>query len=206
MRPAKLLSLVASVVVALLCVTPARADAQVSIGIGGQLLSLGGDDFQGTDAGFGGEANVMFRVGNALKLGGGAQYSSHNDDAFDNSLKILGLFAEGRYMLATASGKATPYVAGRGGWVQASVSDVDVDGDGTPDFKKVKTSGFAFGGGGGVMITLSPTVALDLGAIFHSVSVGDVDADGTTIPNTDASGTGLQIRVGVSFRVGGAAR
>ncbi len=206
MRPARLLSLVTSVVVALLCVTPARADGQVSIGVGGQLLSLGGNDFETTDAGFGGEANVMFAAGKAVKLGGGFQYSSHNDDGFDNSVKILGLFAEGRYMFATATGKATPYLAGRGGWVQGSVSDVDIDGDGTPDIEKVKASGFAFGAGGGVLISLSPSTSFDVGAVFHSVSLGDADADGTTIPNSDVSGTGIQFRVGVSFKVGGAAR
>ncbi|MGH7568612.1 MAG: outer membrane beta-barrel protein [Gemmatimonadales bacterium] len=206
MRSAKLLSLVVSVVVALLCFTPARAGAQVSIGVGGQFLSLSGDDFEGTDAGFGGEAKVMFSAGKVVKLGGGVQYSSHNQDNLAASVKILGLIAEGRYMFATASGKATPYVAGRGGWVQGRVSDPDFDGDGTPDANKLTSSGFAFGAGGGVLVSLSSSTSLDLGAVFHSVSLGDIDADGTTIPNSDSNGTVFQFRVGVSFMVGGAAR
>ncbi len=201
MRPAERI-LARSVVVAVFCVAPACAAAQVSIGIGGQLLSLGGEDFTSADAGFGGEANIMFPIGKSVKLGGGVQYSSHDDAFLPNNIAVLGVLAEGRYMFR-ASGNATPYVAGRGGWVRAS-SRVDVDFDGTDD--DVSQTGFAFGAGGGVMITLSPAVAVDIGAVFHAVSFGDGQADGTTVPNTDASGTGLQIRAGVSFKLGGASR
>lgn len=190
--------------VGLLSAVPALANAQVSIGVGGHSLSFGGDDFQGTDAGFGAEARVMFPVGTSVSLGGGLQYSAHNSDFFDNSIKVLGILAEGRYMFRTPSGKTTPYVAGRGGWAQGSTNDVDIDGDGIPDINKVKQSGIVFGAGGGVLVTMSPTVALDLGLVFHSVSFGDADADGTTLTNSDVSGTGLQIRAGVSFKLGGA--
>ena len=193
-------SLLAVVVLGMLAVVPAYA--QVSIGVGGQFLSFGGSDFEGTDAGFGAEARLMFPVGKSVSLGGGLQYSSHNDDFFDNSMKVLGILAEGRYMFHTTSGKATPYLAGRGGWTKASTSDVDVDGDGIVDINDLKWSGFVFGAGGGVLISMSPTASLDLGLVLHSLSLGDADADGTTITNTDVSGTALQIRAGVSFRLG----
>lgn len=195
-------TLLAVVVLGLLSVVP--ANAQFSLGVGGQYLSFGGTDFEGTKAGFGGEARVMFPVGTSFSLGGGVQYSSHNDDFFENSMKVLGILAEGRYMYRTASGKATPYLAGRGGWTQASTSDVDVDGDGIVDINSLKWSGFAIGAGGGVLISMSSTAALDLGLVMHSISFGDADADGTTITDTKVSGTGLQLRAGVSFKLGAA--
>lgn len=199
MRPAERI-LARSVAVAVLALAPAGAAAQVSIGVGAQLLSLGGDDFRSADAGFGGEAGVLFPVGKSLQMGGSVQYSSHDDAFLDNNIAVLGLFYAGRFVFRQARGNVTPYIVGRGGWVRAS-SKVDVDFDGTDD--DVSQTGFGFGGGGGVMITLSPTVALDLGAVFHAVSLGDGKADGTTVPNTDANGTALQIRAGVSVKLGG---
>ena len=193
-------SLLAVVVLGMLLVVPAYA--QVSIGIGGQYLGLGGNDFEGTDGGLGAEARIMFPVGKSVSLGGGLQYSAHNSDFFDNSIKILGILAEGRYMFQTASGKATPYLAGRGGWAKASTSDVDIDGDGIVDINDLSQSGMVFGAGGGVLVSMSPTASLDLGLVFHTVSFGDADADGTTITNSDVSGTGIQLRVGVSFKLG----
>jgi hypothetical protein len=192
-----------SVAGAVLALAPAGAAAQVSIGIGAQLLCLGGNDFRSADAGFGGEASVLFPVGKSFKMGAAVQYSSHDDAFLDNNIAVLGLFYAGRFVFRQAKGGVTPYIVGRGGWVRAS-SKVDVDFDGTDD--DVSQTGFAFGGGGGVMIPLSPSVEIDLGAAFHAVSLGDGKADGTTVPNTDASGTALQIRAGVSFKIGGASR
>lgn len=192
---------VAFLVTAALALVPPHVGAQVSIGVGGQLLSLGGSDFDGTDTGFGGEGNVLFSVGRSVKLGAGLQYSSHNEAGFDSNTGVLGVLGEARYMFSTSSTKVTPYIAGRGGWARASIS-VDIDGDGTDE--TVSASGFAGGGGAGVMITLSPMVGLDLGAVFHAVSLGDAEVDGTTVPNTDSNGSALQVRAGVSFKLGGA--
>ena len=181
-----------AVVCALFFVVVSTSAAQVSIGVSGQYLSLGGDDFSGTDAGPGIEGNVMFPVAPSIKVGASAQWSSH--DVSGESLKILGIFGEGRYLF-TMTGKSTPYIAARGGWTQASA---DVTGLGS-----LKQSGFAFGGGVGVMIAMTPSVAIDLNGMFHSVSLGDIKADGTTVDGTSASGTALQIRAGVNFKLGG---
>lgn len=174
--------------------------AQVWIGAAGDYVSFGGDDFSGTEAGYGGEVNVLFPIG-SLKLGAGAQYTTHGAEGLDGSGGVLGVLAEGRYMFTLPAGKVTPYIGARGGWVRTSSSDFDVDLDGTAD--DVSSSGFAFGGGGGIMISLSPGLALDIGAIFHSVSLGDAEVNGTTVPQSDLSGTALQIRGGISFRLGG---
>lgn len=181
-----------AVLFALALVGVSVSAAQVSIGASGQYLSLGGSDFEGTDAGFGAEGNVLFSVAPAIKLGASAQWSTH--DVGGDKANILGIFGEGRYMFSMA-GKATPYIGARGGWTQASG---DVTGVGN-----VKASGFAFGGGVGVMIALSPGLSLDLNGMFHSVSLGDAKLDGTPQPGTEQSGTALQIRAGVNFKVGG---
>jgi len=58
-------------------------------------------------------------------------------------------------------------------------------------------------GGGGLMFALSPSLALDLNAMFHTVSFGNAKVDGTEIPDSKASGTALQIRAGINFKLGG---
>jgi opacity protein-like surface antigen len=173
---------------------PTMASAQVTVGVGGQLLSLGGDDFQGIGSGFGGEARVLFPVGTSVLLGAGVQYSSHTIEGIDPNMSVLGLIAEGRYQFKMATGKATPYVGGRGGYVRASISEGG---------SSASQNGFAFGALAGVAIAMAPTTSLDLGLAFHAVKMGDAKIDGETEPDTDSSGTGFQFRAGVSFKLGG---
>jgi opacity protein-like surface antigen len=181
-----------AVLFALALIGASVSAAQIGIGLSGQYLSLGGDDFSGTDAGFGVEGNVLFPVGQSIKLGASGQWSTH--DAGGDNVSLIGALAEGRYMFGGGA-KMTPYIGARGGWTQASS---DVTGLGS-----VKASGFAFGGGVGVMIAMSPTLAIDLNGMFHTVSLGDASLDGTTQPGTESSGTALQIRAGINFTLGG---
>jgi len=185
-------SLLAVLAVALCSTVP--ASAQTSLGLGVQLLDLGGSDFDGISAGIGVEGRVMFPVGASALLGAGAQYSSHGIDGIDPNFNVLGLIAEGRYLFKRAGGKVTPYVGGRGGYVHGSASQGG---------NSVTASGYAIGATGGVQIQTSPTMSFDLGLAFHSVKLGDAKANGTTQPGTKSSGTGLQIRAGVSFKLGG---
>lgn len=182
-----------AVLFALALVGATAGVAQVGIGVSGQYLSLSGDDFSGTDAGFGVEGNVLFPVGPSLRVGPSAQWSTHQVSGFTDNGTIFGLLGEARYMLGGA-GKATPYIAARAGWAQASISE-----SGTT----AKQSGVAFGGGVGVMIAMSPGLGIDLNGVFHSVSLGDLSVDGTSIADTNVSGTALQIRAGINFKLGG---
>ena len=192
-----------AVLFALALIGASVSAAQIGIGVSGQYLSLGGDDFSGTDAGFGAEANVMFSLGSSIKLGPSVQWSSHNEAAFDKSISLLGFFGEGRYMLGMGSAKAQPYLGARVGYVTASVNGVDLSGVGGPASADLSSNGMAFGGGVGVMISMSPSLALDLNGMFHSVSQGDIDVNGTTQSGTSVSGTALQIRAGINFKRGG---
>ena len=182
-----------AVLFALALIGASVSAAQVSIGVGGQYLSLGGDDFTDIDAGFGVEGNVMFPVGQSIKLGASAQWSTHGITGASEKFKVLGVLAEGRYLF-TMAGKATPYVGARAGWAQYSVSS----GGST-----AKATAIPFGGGVGVMIAMTPTLGIDLNAMYHTVSFGNAKVDGTEISGTEAKGTGLQIRAGVNFKLGG---
>lgn len=178
---------------ALALVGASASVAQVSIGVSGAYSNLGGSDFDGVDAGYGVEGNVMFPVAQSIKLGVSGQWATHGIAGASENLKVLGILAEGRYLF-TMAGKATPYVGVRGGWGQYSVSQ----GGST-----AKATGFPVGGGVGVMIGLSPTLALDLNGMLHTVSFGNVKVDGTEVPDSKASGTVLLVRAGINFKLGG---
>jgi hypothetical protein len=171
----------------------ASAAAQASLGVAGLMASLGGDDFEGVDNGFGGEASVWFPAGTSFTIGGGAHYTSHGIEGIDENLSVLGIFAEPRYRFQ-AGGKVKPYVAGRVGWVRESISSGGVD---------ANASGFYFGGGGGLMVPVGAKLDLDFEVLFNSVSFGDIEVDGTSQPDTDSSGTALVARVALMFRLGG---
>ena len=189
--------------------------AQASIGVGGQYLSFGGSDFEGTDAGMGLEGNVMFPAGKALMLGASAQWSTHNDAVLSDNTTALGIFAEGRYLFRSASGsKLTPYVGARAGWAQGTQTAQATELGGSSGSVDASASGFAFGGGAGVMIALSPSLSLDVNGMMHTISFGDThvkgNIDGTPVdqdlPGSKTSGTALQLRAGLSFKLGSGAK
>ena len=190
----------ALLVIAFMVSAPHAARAQTTLGIGAQYMDFGGSDFDGTDGGFGLEGRVMFPAGKSALVGGGIQYSSHNEASFSNNIAVLGILGEGRYQFPTKTGKVTPYVAGRLGWAKASVSE-DLDGDGIDDH--VKWSGIAFGAGGGLLVATGATSSFDFGLVLHSVSFGDATVNGTSVSDTKLSGTAFQFRAGMSFKVGG---
>jgi hypothetical protein len=174
-----------------------------AVGVGGQYLSLGGSDFQGTDAGFGAEGNVMFRVAPAIRLGASVLYSTHDDPTLPSGVNILGVFAEGRYAIGASTGPLQPYVAGRAGWVRALAPDALFGPPGSPPPLDLSASGFGIGGGAGLLIGISKSIALDVNGLFHSLSLGDGKAGGETVEGTAQSGTALEIRAGLAIVLGG---
>ena len=204
-----------AVLFALALVGPSVGAAQASIGVGGQYLSFGGSDFDPIDAGMGLEANVMFPAGKAFMVGASGQWSTHNDANLSDNMTALGIFAEGRYLFRSASGsKLTPFVGVRGGWSKgtetAQASELGFS-TGSVD---LSTTGFVFGGGAGVMIALSPSMSLDVNGMMHTVSFGDFHAKGNLdgapvdqdISGSKSSGTALQLRAGLSIKLGGGAK
>ena len=60
------------------------------------------------------------------------------------------------------------------------------------------------------MIALSPSLSLDVNGMIHSVSFGDAHVKGTIdgtpidedVPDSKTSGTAMQLRAGLSFKLG----
>lgn len=201
-----------AVLLALVSVGTSVLAAQTSLGVGMQYLSFGGSDFDGTEAGMGFEGNVMFPAGKAFMVGGSLQWSTHNN-ALSDDLTAIGIFGEGRYLFRSTSGsKVTPYVGGRFGYARGTQTISAAELGGSTGSVDLSAGGLTFGGGAGLMIGLSPTIALDLNGMIHSVSFGDFHAKGTVdgtsidddLPDTSASGTAMQFRAGLSFKLGGA--
>lgn len=182
------LSMTAAVVGLILSAGVAQAQG-VRVELTGAYQSLSGDDFEGTNSGIGGEAQVRFGMGR-MTLGVGALLSSHGIDGIDDKLKILGLLAEPRFVFALTGSPLSPFIAARFAYLRETLTT------GGQDFK---ATGFAFGGGAGVNYRISPLIQILVAAYFQSARFGDVDVDGTTSPGTDASGTAMTLRAGLSI-------
>jgi hypothetical protein len=194
MRPAT--RVLVAIIALALAGTPAMAQAPVKPGLGlglvGGYYSLGGDDFTGTDAGFGGEASVRFGVSPAWSILGGVGISSH--DVSGETLINLRISAEPRYMFHMPSSPITPFLGVRAAWTQSSAT---VAGD---DYSQ---TGYIIGGTGGVQIRMSPKLLFEGAVTFAAASFGDFDVNGTTLSGSDASGTILALQLGIVYQMGG---
>ena len=132
----------------------AQSGQKISLQVSG--LSTGIVANGGVINGFGvepqGRINVKYFPGvGMLSFGVGAQYSSHLSG--DNiGIRIVGGFAEPRLVIAKiATQRISPYVAGRVALLRQS-NDV-----------ATSSGGLAIGGGGGIAVTVSPRVNVDVG-------------------------------------------
>jgi hypothetical protein len=100
----------------------------------------------------------------ALSLGIGAQLTSHTKG--NDELRILGAFVEPRWVPPLPSTTIFPYLSGRVALLRV---------DGSFVFAPSGQSwGSAYGAGGGVVVRLSRTVNLDVGAQLLRQRFGDV--------------------------------
>jgi hypothetical protein len=159
--------------------------------ISGVYATLNGDDFETTKGGVGFEGALVLGLNSKWSLAAGATRTSHDEEDIDLSTSVLQIFAEPRFMLSS-SGSVAPYLFGRVGWINAKADDIDA-----------KATGFAFGGGLGMLLKISGAVSLNAAAGFHKVSLGDAEIAGETIPESDASGTSILFRGGISIGFGG---
>jgi hypothetical protein len=137
-------------------------------------------------SGFGVETQVRYSRG-AASVGVGYQYTNHV--AGDEEVKVSGVFAEPRYTLFVGSPRLIPYLAGRAARLRQ-----------TNNFAS-SSNGYAVGGGGGVILTLSDRVNLDFGAALLRQSMEDA-----TLPNglrfNFGSFTGYAAKAGLSVSFG----
>lgn len=178
--------------------TELSAQKAMKFGIegGGVYATVDGDDFQGTDAGIGFQAQVR-NVGSAFTIGAGVVRTSHAVEGTDEKLAILGLMLEPRYTFASAA-SFRPFLAGRAGMVRETMSATVL---GTA--YDMEATGTAFGGGGGLAFNLSPNMELNLVATYNMLSFGDVKVNGDTQSGTDTSGSSVTLQASLMFIFGG---
>lgn len=147
-----------------------------------------------TVGGAGFEAQLRFTPASAWSLGGGLQYTSHTSGS--DKLNLTGYFLEPRYALDVGSDRFAPYLAGRVAILSQS-SDLTYAGT---QFKKVTSSGTAFGGGAGLILRATDRVNFDAGFAMVSQSLGDAKAPGVTFKFS--SFVGYLAKVGLSIGFG----
>lgn len=144
--------------------------------------------------GYGAEAQVRITPGR-LSFGGGVQGTTHNwtDSGQDSNLRMIGVFLEPRYLLASTD-RFGPYISARLALttLKLKIEDEDI-GDAT---------GKTINVGGGVLIALSPRVSLDAGATFGYTNFGDLEQDGVPTGLHTGSGTNLIARLGLAIGLG----
>lgn len=180
---------IAASVALLSTVVVGRVAGQISFGVAGLYATLSGSDFTGTNAGIGADAQVRLALGSGFTLGGGAQFTSHGVDGFNEKFNVIGIFAEPRYVFAAGASKVHPYLVGRGGWLRQSISSGG---------NELKATGFFFGGGGGLVVGLGPSVSLDISAILASINFGEQELNGSPT-GFKPNGTSLALRAGILF-------
>jgi opacity protein-like surface antigen len=153
--------------------------------------TVSGDDFEGVDAGMGFDVQGRVKF-TALSLGLGWQRSSHGNDFVSENINASGLFVEPRYEFASA-GPIKPYIGARLARVTQSLES---------EGSELKSTGFSYGAGAGIIMPLAGTVKLNTSASYNKVSYGNAEVDGSEIQDTDLSGSSLVLRVGVSLSFG----
>jgi hypothetical protein len=169
-------------------------------------LSAGvyGSAYDGMKTGFGGEAQFRYNPG-VLSWGVGAQYTQHNlDDSSLNgeTIDLAGLFVEPRYVVDVGSSRFAPYLSGRVAFLRQSMS-VETGLYGTVSGS---ATGAQLNGGGGLLVSFTPRVNLDIGATFGYINFGDYtitsSATGESISGATGSGQNLILRVGLAIGLG----
>jgi opacity protein-like surface antigen len=153
--------------------------------------TVNGDDFAGTDAGFGFDVQGRVKF-SALSLGVGYQRSSHDVESVTENIAASGFFIEPRYEFATP-GPVTPYLSARVGRVTTSLESGG---------SEAEQSGFSFGGGAGIVMPLAKSVRLNTSATWNRVSLGNAKLNGSEIPDSESKGSSVMLRVGMSLNFG----
>ncbi|MGH7717849.1 MAG: outer membrane beta-barrel protein [Gemmatimonadaceae bacterium] len=154
--------------------------------------SVSGDDFDGTDAGIGFDAQARVSFG-GLSLGLGYQRTSHDVEGLDESATVSGVFVEPRLALPMSMSRMSPFLMGRLGRVSNSLEDTGIE---------VEASGWSYGAGAGMNIAAAQRVALSLAAFYSGVSFSNAEVDGSEVPDSELSGGGLSLRAGLSIAFG----
>lgn len=188
------LAVLAGLTVACALAGPVEAQSAnpLSVEFAGIYATLSGDDFEGTDAGMGFDAQLRYTTGSQFTVGGGVQRTTHGIDGFDNNLAVLGFFVEPRMNIKmSGTSNLAPFLALRAAYLKESLSEGGSD---------LSASGYLIGFGGGLSMSASPSMSLTGTVTYNIVNFGEAEVDGTSIPDSDAGGSSLALRFGVNWR------
>ena len=164
------------------------APAGVSVGAAVGYNTLSGDDFTGTDAGFGFQGLLRYTTIGGFAVSGGVQYNIHGADGISENLKVLGIYVEPRYVARLQAASVAPFVGGRVGWERWSVSAVGATASAT---------GYGLGGIGGILFQVAPQVGIETAVTFTALSFGDAEVNNITVSNSDSNGSSLGLHAGI---------
>jgi hypothetical protein len=184
------------VLLAILAVAPnASAQSRQPWSVQGSGLytaqDLGGN--AGTVGGVGFEAQAR-RTFPRWSVGAGAQYSTHSSGG--DELGLLGVFLEPRLVLGVSAGPFAPYLAGRLVYLRGSLTSDVLDGEGS-------SSGFAIGGGAGLIYPLTRTVNFDVGGAILHQSLGNMTLAANEIEFPSFFGYVIKAGLSIGFEGGG---
>jgi len=194
--------------IAILALGVASAQAQTarrySLQASGLYVGMFGSAFDGVKDGVGLEVQGRYNP-SAFSIGVGVQGSAHGMDfqGASQTVNFAGVFVEPRYVIDVGSPSAAPYAAARIAYLEQT-ADVPISGTTV----HLSAGGTQLNLGGGVLLRLSPTINLDLGATFGAIHFADVKADvsglGSQTFDTGSAGNGqnLVLRVGLAVGLG----
>lgn len=195
-------------------ILPAAVTAQTSqrISVQGSALyaDIYGDNFSAVAGGYGFELQLRYTPG-VLSVGGGVQYTKHNDsqaeaDGHEGNIELIGFFVEPRYAFHVGSESVAPYVAAR-----VALARLDLfNAFSTGTDLHWRSPGVTLNAGGGLLVRLSSRTNLDVGAsagfTHYSTAEGEETRDGEVISRFDidlGAGTNLVFRIGLAVGLGG---
>ena len=193
MRPNALVRSLSAISLLAVIATPATAQG-IKIEASLAHSTPGGDDFDGTKSGIGFDLAAVLSTPAKFSVAVGVQRTSHELEGSGDKFAVLQFYAEPRMSIGLLMGPVSPYLF-------ACASYANMSGDAGP--VEMKQKGFGFGGGLGIKASLPMSgLSWHASAGFHSLKLGDREDDGTTVPNSDASGTMVVLRAGFSFSFG----
>jgi hypothetical protein len=160
----------------------------------GLYAALNGSDFEGINAGLGGDLQFRYQATRGVSIGGGFQYTSHGIEGFSENFGVRAFFVDGRYAFEQAAASSvTPYLG-----VRVALAHYGVSSGGN----ELAANGTAFGPIGGLLVRLTPTAQLDIGMAWFAVHFGNAEINGSQQPDSKSSGSALALRAGVVFGFG----
>jgi hypothetical protein len=174
----------------------AQTAQRFSVQGSGLYAKLFGDAFDNVGRGLGGEAQVRYTP-SALSIGAGFQYTDHDTPLNPSgTFHLYGGFLEPRYVLDVGSNTVAPYLSTR-------FSLLSQKSKASSQLPESSATGVTLNGGGGFLFRLGSRLNLDVGSTFGYTHFGNTKTQGTTVANSDVSGSNIVVRVGLAFGLGG---